>query len=413
MSRRLLEAGVEFDTLDSAGRVGGLWASSPAHGPLYRNTHLISPKGLQAFADFPMPASYPDFPHYSLALDYLESYAGHFKLLPHIELGARIVRAEPDGENWKVSLAGGETRVYRGLLIATGKHEIPELPAFPGRFDGPIHHSRDYCDAASLRGLRVLVVGAGQSAIDLVAESAVVADRTFHSTRRGLFSMPRYLLGKPFEEHLQSDLPLHDLGVRLSLPLLKLLGKAPAGCHLPPVDFREGVIHPTVGREFFRFYQQGDVTVKPGIADLCGKTVRFSDGTTEEIDVIYCATGYRLDYPFIDRQFLNWPELSPRPDLYLYTFPPDSDSLVVLGMMQPLGAHWTAYDEQAQLVTAFLQLRERGGARLEEFRRRRRMERPRLDGGIDFYRAAKKPIADLDKISFRHHARQLRQWMRN
>jgi thioredoxin reductase len=413
MSRRLLEAGVEFDALDAASRVGGLWASSPAHGPLYRNTHLISPKSLQGFVDFPMPASYPDFPHHSFVLDYLERYAAHFNLLPHLEFGARVMRVEPDGDNWKVALAGGETRAYRGVLVATGKHEIPELPAFPGRFDGLIRHSRDYCDAASLRGLRVLVVGAGQSAIDLVAESAVVADRTFHSTRRGLFSMPRYLLGKPFEEHLQSDLPLHDLGVRLSLPLLKLLGKAPAGCHLPPVDFREGVIHPTVGREFFRFYQQGDVTVKPGIAELCGNAVRFTDGTTEEIDAIYCATGYRLDYPFIDRQFLNWPELSPRPDLYLYTFPPDSDSLVVLGMMQPLGAHWTAYDEQAQLVTAFLQLRERGGARLEEFRRRRRMERPRLDGGIDFYRAAKKPIADLDKISFRHHARQLRQWMRN
>ncbi|HKR66180.1 MAG TPA: NAD(P)-binding domain-containing protein [Thermoanaerobaculia bacterium] len=409
-ARRLSEAGIAFEVVDGGKQIGGLWAMPPEDGPLYRNTHLISPKSLQAFADFPMPAEYPDFPHHSLALRYLQSYAAHHKLDEKIELGVRVSNISPNGHGWHVALADGTTRKYKGVLIASGKHSTPSLPKFEGAFDGEILHCREYSDPASLRDKRVLVIGCGQSAIDLVAESAVVARRTIHSTRRGLFSMPRYLLGKPFEEHLQGDPPLRETFARWSTGLLKRLGAAPKQLRHAALSFADGFIHPTVGREFFRFYEQGDVTLRGPVHELDGRFVTFADGSREEIDVIYCATGYRLEYPFIDRALLQWRDGAPRPDLFLHTFP-DSDSLFVLGMMQPLGAHWTTYDEQAQLVVDFLRLRERGGPGLEEFRRRRRAERPRLDGGIDFYARERKGTPDVDKLSFRAQARKLRRRM--
>jgi cation diffusion facilitator CzcD-associated flavoprotein CzcO len=411
-SRRLREAGIPFDTVDAGREIGGLWATPPEDGPLYRNTHLISPKSLQAFDDFPMPADYPDFPHHSLALRYLQDYAAHHQLHENIELGVRVSNVAAHNSTWDVTLGDGTRRRYKGVLIASGKHSTPQLPQFPGTFDGEIRHCREYSDPVSLRGRRVLVVGCGQSALDLVAEAAVVAQRTVHSTRRGLFSMPRYLFGKPFEEHLQGDPPMREKFARFSIPLLKRLGQAPRQFRKPELSFRDGFIHPTVGREFFRFYEQGDVSIRGPVRELRGHTVEFADGSREEIDVIYCATGYRLEYPFIDRALLNWREGAPRPDLYLHTFP-DSDSLFVLGMMQPLGAHWTTYDEQARLVTDFLALRERGGRRLDEFRRRRREERPRLDGGIDFYANDRKGTPDVDKLSFRAAARRLRRWMKD
>jgi hypothetical protein len=411
-TRRLKEAGIPVETLDAQPGVGGLWRFRP-DGPLFRSTHTISPKSVQAFADFPMPGEYPDFPHHTLALKYLEDYARHHRLLDSIRFDTRVKTIAPDGDGWEVTLDDGARRRYRGVLIASGKHDQPFWPRFAGRFEGEMRHSRDYDDPVSLRGKRVLVVGAGQSAIDLVAESAVVADRTYHSTRRGLFSFPRYMFGRPFEEYLQSELPLKPVLGPLLLPLVWRLGEPPARCGLARNDRRSGLPHPTVGREMFRYYQQGDVVHKPDVAELRGSRVRFADGSEEGIDVIYCATGYCVSYPFIDRKWLNWPDGSPRPDLYLHTFPPDSDSLFVIGMMQPLGSHWTTYDEQSRLVAAVIQATERRDARCDEFRRRKRTERPRLDGGVRYYRADDKPMCDVDKFAFRRAATGLIDWLRS
>src|SRR5262245_10804939 len=354
-----------------------------------------------------MPDAYPDFPHHTLVLAYLEQYARHFGLLEHIRFGARVTLVEPSGADWKVTLDDGSSQRYRGVLVASGKHEVPHMPRFTGRFDGEIRHSRDYQDPVELRGKRVLVVGAGQSAIDLVAESAIVAARTFHSTRRGLFCFPRYLLGRPFEEMLQSEPPFKPLLAPLLLPLVRRLGEPPSRCRIPKVDFSNGFLHPTVGRDVFRFYLQGDIVHKPDVAELQGRYVRFHDGTQEQIDVVYCATGYRVEYPFIDPKWLNWANGAPRPDLYLHTFPPDAESLFVLGMMQPVGSHWTTYDEQSQLVVEVIRAKLRGGSPYEGFRQRARSERPPLDGGVPFYRAGDKPVNDVDKFAFRRAVKQL------
>lgn len=404
--RRLRDAGIACEALDAQSGVGGLWRFRQTGSPLFRTTHTISPKSVQAFPDFPMPAEYPDFPHHTLVLQYMERYAEHYDLLRHIQFETRVVRVEPADGQWSVSLADQPSRLYRGVLIASGKHDRPHLPRFDGHFAGEIRHSRDYYGPTDLAGKRVLVIGAGQSAIDLVAESALIAERTYHSTRRGLFSMPRYLLGRPFEELLQSELPLKSVLAPLLLPLVRRLGEPPSRCKMPKVDLRDGLPHPTVGREVFRFYLQGDIIHKPDVTRLDGETVCFGDGSEEQVDVIYCATGYALDYPFIDRQWLNWGTSVPRPDLYLHTFPPDHDSLFVLGMMQPLGAHWSTYDEQSKLVAEVIRQKEKGGARYEEFRRRKKVERPRLDGGVRFYRADDKAVCDVDKFAFRREAQQ-------
>src|SRR5438132_1046936 len=83
-----------------------------------------------------------------------------------------------------------------------GHNWSPRYPDFPGTFDGPQIHSHDYVDPSNpldLYGKRVLVVGIGNSAVDIVSELGrkTVADVAFISTRSGAYVVPKYLFGRP------------------------------------------------------------------------------------------------------------------------------------------------------------------------------------------------------------------------
>ena len=76
------------------------------------------------------------------------------------------------------------------LVVCNGHHWDPRYPDFPGSFAGPTIHSHHYIDPTEpleLEGKRVLVVGIGNSAVDIVSELARkgVAERVFISTRSG------------------------------------------------------------------------------------------------------------------------------------------------------------------------------------------------------------------------------------
>ena len=69
-----------------------------------------------------------------------------------------------------------------------------------------------------------------------------------------------------------------------------------------------------------------------------------------QYDLILQATGYKLDYPFIDRAELNWPPQADAPQLYLNVFHPQHDDLFMLGMIEASGLGWQGRAEQAELV---------------------------------------------------------------
>lgn len=386
-AKNLIEHGFSVEVLERENDLGGNWNYGKPNARIYRSTHMISSKRCTEYCDFPMPRKFPEFPHHTQVLQYLRSYAAHFRLEPLISYQTPVACVEPSeqGRCWEVTSEGGPTRRYAGVVIANGHNWSPKWPTYPGRFTGEVMHSAHYKTPEVLAGKRVLIVGAGNSGCDLAVEAAQNARRTFHSTRRGYHYIPKYLFGRPVDR-------LGDRLHRLRLPLavrraiigaiLKCLVGSPHRYGLRRPDHKLFETHPIINSLLVYFVSHGDITPKPDILRLQEDQVHFEDGSCETIDLILYATGYNLVFPFIDQKFLNWQDGRPR--LYLNVFHPYYDNLFVVGMIQPDSGQFGLVDWQTRAVVSFLTALGHGSPAAEKLRQRKRQPRAALSSGIRY-----------------------------
>jgi hypothetical protein len=207
-----------------------------------------------------------------------------------------------------VHVAGEELpRRYRGVVIASGHHDVPRMPAYPGNFSGQILHARNYRSARQLRDKRVLVVGCGNSAADIVSDAVHGGCEAMLSIRRGYWFVPKFILGFPTGDVI-------DTVEMLRLPrLLKrwlfqgalwLLQGPPSRYRMPDPDYAIDQAHPTMRDEIPRLAAHGSLTVREDIAGDDGERVLFKDGSSAAVDLIVFATGYHPVVPFSERDIL-------------------------------------------------------------------------------------------------------------
>jgi cation diffusion facilitator CzcD-associated flavoprotein CzcO len=216
-------------------------------------------------------------------------------------------------------------------------------------------HAHFYVDNEPFRDRNVLVVGIGNSAMDIAVESSFVARRTLVSVRRGEHVMPKYLFGRPVDQIAVSPLtPLVPFAVRHAFfrALYRLAVGRVEDYGLPKPDHRLLESHPTLSADFLGRAAQGEIECKPAIAALQGDTVRFLDGSVESVDVIVWATGYRVSFPFFAPEFISAPDN----ELLLYrrVFKPGVDNLFFIGLLQPLGALMPLAEAQGRWVASYL-----------------------------------------------------------
>jgi len=353
-------AGIPVDCFERSDRVGGNWVFANKNGmsSAYRSLHANTSRDRMQYSDFPMPRSYPDFPHHMLLAQYFEDYARHFGLMERITFETGVERAARGSDGvWTVELSNGETRRYDALLVASGHHWDPRWsePPYAGRFDGLELHSHHFIDASDWRDKNVLVVGIGNSAMDIAVESSYVARRTFLSARRGAHVLPKYAFGRPIDQlEVSAVTPLLPFPVRRAFvsALYRVAVGRVEDYGMPTPDHRLLESHPTISADFLGRLAQGEVTWKPGIASLAADEVRFVDGSTEPIDVIVWCTGYRVTFPFFDPEFISAPDN----ELLLYrrVFKPGMDNLFFVALLQPVGAMMPLAEAQGRWIAAYL-----------------------------------------------------------
>jgi cation diffusion facilitator CzcD-associated flavoprotein CzcO len=356
--KNLLQAGLrDVVCYDESDSIGGNWAytEDPSRPSVHDRTHTISSRRASSFDDFPMPDHYPDFPSHRQVLAYLSEYATAFRLEPHIRLGSRVERCVlGDDGRWTVRVvAGGAARseTFDSVLVCSGHHREPSLPALPGTFTGDVVHSSAYKRAEPYHGRRVLVVGAGNSAADIAVDVARVAAHTALSMREGAYFIPKLMFGKPVDvvySRWRRALPMPLLRSALRLWLRLTVGRW-AEYGLPTPTHKPLQKPPTVNSGVFDALRHGLLAAHPGVERCDGHTVHFTDGTRERFDTIIMATGFRIAFPFLPRHLVDWDPAEPAP-LYLKMMHPTVPTLFFIGLFQPIGCIWRLADHQARIA---------------------------------------------------------------
>ncbi|OAY78716.1 Indole-3-pyruvate monooxygenase YUCCA2 [Ananas comosus] len=252
----------------------------------YDRLSLHLPKQFCELPLMPFPPEFPTYPTKQQFVGYLEAYAAKFAIRP--AFGRTVVSAEyePRLGIWRVRAAVGEEEeeggggvaeyVGRWLIVATGENAEVAAPDIEGLrdFKGPVAHTSAYKSGGAFRRQRVLVVGCGNSGME------VCLDLCNHNASPSIDRFDQFLL-------LVSWFMLGDTaryGLRRPpvgpLELKSLLGKTPV------LDVG------TLAK-----IKSGEIKVQPAIRRMTGHRVEFVDGRSEDFDAIVLATGYRSNVP--------------------------------------------------------------------------------------------------------------------
>ena len=360
-AKRLKDLGVPYDCFEMSDNIGGNWYyNNPnGHSACYQSLHIDTSKWRLAFEDYPVPAGWPDFPHHSQLLQYFNAYVDHFGLRETITFNTAVTRAVRDADGlWNVTLSTGETRHYDILFVCNGHHWSPRTPDYPGHFDGVSLHSHAYrtpFDPVDVRGKTVVVVGMGNSAMDIASELSQrpLAGRLIVSARRGVWVLPKYMNGRPADKAAMPPWMPRKLGLALARQTIKKALGAMEDYGLPKPDHEPLEAHPSVSGEFLTRAGCGDITFRPGIKALEGRQVRFTDDSVEDVDVIIYATGYDMKFPFFEDPELV-PDSEHRLPLYKRMMKPGVPNLFYMGLAQPLPTLVNFAEQQTKFVAAYL-----------------------------------------------------------
>jgi dimethylaniline monooxygenase (N-oxide forming) len=356
--RHLAARGVDVVAFERSADIGGLWVyhDEPGVTTAYRSLHTKGPRESFGYPDAAMDPKGSVFPGWEDVVRYLNDYVDVHDLRRFVRFKSTVQQVRRAGEGWEIVLEDGEPEYFDAVVVANGHHFQPRLPepAYPGEFAGRQYHSHEYSNNVGEANNRVLVVGAGNSAVDIAVDVAWVAEHTFMSIRRGFHLFPQTIFGRPRMYVL--DVPLSRLprGVRQWAieRLLRLATGRNSKYGLPEPAHRVLESRPTISDALLERINNGGLTPKPGIERLDGNGVVFADGSRAEVDTIIWCTGYQISHPF-----LNEPQL--RSDgaympLYMHIVPPRVKGLYFVGLVQPVGAMPPIAAAQSEFIAAHL-----------------------------------------------------------
>jgi len=360
--KAMKEKGISFDCFEKGSDIGGNWRFNNDNGvsSAYRSLHINTNKKAMAFADYPMPEHYPMYPHHSHIIEYFDAYVAHFGLRSHITFNTTVTEVSQQADNtFIVTLNNGQQNAYQYVIVANGHHWMPRFPTppFKGDFAGEIIHSHAYKEAEQVKDKDVLIVGIGNSAVDIAAEAARMhTGKVVISTRSGAHITPNWLWSMPFDNlanAFTSKLPLSVQRFVLSIVLWLARGKQEDfGVPKPKRPLLSE--HPTLSQDLLYLSGRGLIGFKPNIKEFDGKTVVFEDGSRQDFDIVIYSTGYKICFPFLKHYLEFDVEESNNLRLYKRVIHPDFPNLFFVALLQPLGAIMPLAELQAKWVAKII-----------------------------------------------------------
>jgi putative flavoprotein involved in K+ transport len=263
---------LDFTLLEAGQSTTGSWPQ------YYESLTLFSPARFSSLPGMPFPGNPDRYPRRDEVIRYLQSYAQHFHL--PVQYHARVKRIERTEQHFRVETTSGNSYEALSVIVATGSFHRPYLPQFSGQdlFQGQLLHAAAYRHPEPFRGQRVLVVGAGESAVQIAVELAQVARVTIAS-RAPLQYRPQRVFGRDI--HFWAWLTGLD-----RLPLGRFWERHAPTAVIDTGRYQDPFTKGTLDRQalFQRFTAEGVV---------------WEDGSQEPVDSVIFATGYRHNLDFL------------------------------------------------------------------------------------------------------------------
>ncbi|KAB2002393.1 hypothetical protein ES319_D11G063800v1 [Gossypium barbadense] len=258
------------------------------------------------FCSLPFKPHSPDSPTYipkDMFVDYLDDYVKTFNIQPKYQRHVESASYDEADGKWRIEaknvLTGGvEVYVAEFLVVASGENSgkyIPELPGLDS-FSGETLHSSEYKSGAKYENKEVLVVGCGNSGMEIAydlsnygVQTAIVIRNPVHVVSKEIVRV-----GMIFSKYL----PIFIVDIMTVLMSKILYGDLS----------KYGIRRPTKGPFYLKAtagrapvidvgtvakIKSKEIKVVPAISSIDGKKVLFEDGAEREFDVIVFATGYR------------------------------------------------------------------------------------------------------------------------
>ncbi len=404
--------GFDVTVFEKDSTIGGVWSRSRAYPGLRTN----NPRETYAFSDFPYPDTSAEFPTAAEVRAYLQSYAEHFGIESRIRLSTEVVsisRRPPGNGNdshpgFRVAVraanegAEPETHEVDFVVVCNGVFSRPHVPQLEGaeRFDGLQLHSSEVVDPEVLGGKRVVVVGAGKSALDCATVAAREAASSTLVFRSPNWVLPRYFFGRLrvdevfFSRVSEKLLPAYHRAPRLetvsrtlAAPFLwlwrrgmsrlirRLTGMPPIMApEIPVTSGAEGI---GIGEEFFDVLRRGSAEARrtDTITFSGSDTVQLDSGEQIEADLVIFATGWRQGVPFLDAGLRRQIEADGRFQLFRYILPPRERRLGFVGyassgncvLTSEIASHWLSQCFRGELPLPDAAAMEEEIARVREW----------------------------------------------
>ncbi|OYO14031.1 flavin-containing monooxygenase [Enemella evansiae] len=244
----------------------------------YDSLHLFSPRRFSAFPGHSFPGDPDGYPGRDEVVDYLRGYARSLDV--EFRTGARVVDVAADGPSFAVDLADGSGLVGDALVAASGSFGNPHVPTMPGleAFGGSVLHVAGYRSPEDFSGQRVVVVGAGNSAVQVAHELAEHAKTSLAVRDRVRFA-PQVIAGRDLHWWLRVS--------RADLLPPSVLERLVTGT--PVID----------AGKYQKALEAGRPDQRPMFTAFTPDGVVWPDGSRERIDAVVFATGYRPHLPYL------------------------------------------------------------------------------------------------------------------